>query len=209
MSADTKTAWRIQGEEFGSCNCDWGCPCQFNALPTHGRCEGFAVWKIREGHYGDLKLDGVRFAQIYWWPGPIHEGNGTRLLIVDEKATPEQRKILTTLSSGVEGGAFFEIFASVCPNAPEPLIKPIHFEMDIERRQAKVEIPGVVETHIEPIKNPVTGAEHRARIDLPNGFEYKVAEMGNAVSLRITAIKPLIFEHQNCYGQLTTIDWSN
>ncbi len=164
MSAETKTTWRIQAEEFGSCKCAWGCPCQFNALPTHGRCEGFAVWKIREGHYGDLKLDGVRFAQIYWWPGPIHEGNGTRQFIIDEKATPEQRTVLTTLSSGTEGGAFFEIFASVCPNAPEPLIMPIHCEMDIERRQAKVEIPGVAETLIEPLKNPVTGEEHRARI---------------------------------------------
>ena len=209
MSAETKTTWRIQGEEFGSCNCAWGCPCQFNALPTHGRCEGFAVWKIREGHYGGLKLDGVRFAQIYWWPGPIHEGNGTRQLIIDEKATPEQRTVLTTLSSGTEGGAFFEIFASVCPNASETLIKPIHCEVDIERRQAKVEIPGVAETLIEPIKNPVTGEEHRARIELPGGFEYKVAEMGNAVSLRVHAGKQLTFEHQNSYAQLNTIDWSN
>jgi hypothetical protein len=23
-----------------ACNCDWGCPCQFNAKPTHGNCEG-------------------------------------------------------------------------------------------------------------------------------------------------------------------------
>src|SRR5690242_10480914 len=41
MSTPAKTPWRIAGEEAGGCNCAWGCPCQFNALPTHGRCEGF------------------------------------------------------------------------------------------------------------------------------------------------------------------------
>ena len=38
---------------------------------------------------------------------------------------------------------------------------------------------GVAECHGEPIKNPVTGAEHRARIDIPHGFEYELAEMGS------------------------------
>jgi len=31
----------------------------------------------------------------------------------------------------------------------------------------------------EPIRNPVTGAEHRARIDLPHGFEFELAEIGS------------------------------
>ena len=44
------------------------------------------------------------------------------------------------------------------------------------------EPPFIGETNIEPIKNPVTGEEHRARIVLPDGFEYKEAEMGNTVN---------------------------
>ena len=39
-------------------------------------------------------------------------------------------------------------------------------------------VDGVYEVLGEPIKNPVTGAEHRVRIDLPHGFEYRIAEMG-------------------------------
>ena len=35
--------WEIKGREFGSCNCNYGCPCQFNALPTHGHCRALAV----------------------------------------------------------------------------------------------------------------------------------------------------------------------
>jgi len=88
MSTPAQTSWRMAGEEAASCNCAWGCPCQFNALPTHGRCEAFVGFQIREGHFGTTRLDGVRFAFIFWWPGPMHEGHGTRQLIIDEQATP-------------------------------------------------------------------------------------------------------------------------
>jgi hypothetical protein len=209
MSTPAKTPWRIAGEEIGGCNCAWGCPCQFNALPTHGRCEGLGGWQIREGYFGTTRLDGVRFARIFWWPGPIHEGNGTRQLLIDEHATPDQRTALLALESGTQGGAFFEIFAAVCPHVVEPVFVPITFQSDRERRQALLRIPGIVELHTEPIKNPVTGEEHRARIVLPNGFEYKEAEMGNAVLLRVQSGTPLVFEHANTYAQLNAFDWSN
>ncbi len=31
--------WAIKGREFANCNCSYGCPCQFNALPTDGTCK--------------------------------------------------------------------------------------------------------------------------------------------------------------------------
>ncbi|HSF32021.1 MAG TPA: DUF1326 domain-containing protein [Candidatus Tectomicrobia bacterium] len=209
MSTPAKTPWRIAGEAIGGCNCAWGCPCQFNALPTHGRCEGLGGWQIREGYFGTTRLDGVRFARIFWWPGPIHEGNGTRHLIIDEHATPDQRAALMALESGTQGGAFFEIFAAVCPNVVDPVFVPIIFQSDRERRQALLRIPGIVELRTEPIKNPVTGEEHRARIVLPDGFEYKEAEVGNTVLLRVQSGAPLVFEHADTYAQLNAFDWSN
>ena len=61
----------------------------------------------------------------------------------------------------------------------------------------------------EPIKNLVTGEEHRARIVLPNGFEYKEAEMGNTVHCRVNGVERLAFELKNTYAQLNAFDWSN
>lgn len=168
-----------------------------------------AIWQIREGHYGDTRLDGTRVAGIAQWPGPIHEGNGIIQVIIDERATPGQRKALITLWSGAMGGAFFEIFAAVCPNRLEPIFAPIFIEMDRDRRTATVLISGLLESNVEPIKNPVTGEEHRARIVLPNGFEYKEAEMANAVTLRATAGDKLTFQHENSYAHLNAFDWSN
>jgi hypothetical protein len=209
MSAAAKTEWRITGEEVGNCNCDWGCPCQFNAPPTTGHCEALVAYEVSHGHYGDTTLDGVRFAGIYWWPGRIDEGNGTRQLIVDERATPEQRAAIDALLSGSEGGAYFEIFASVCPNTLDTLTAPIEMSTDRERRVASISIPGVAESRVEPITNPVSGEEHRARIVLPNGFEYTEAEMGNTVECKTTAQGHLSLTLENTYAQLNKFDWSN
>ena len=69
-------------------------------------------------------------------------------------------------------------------------------------------MPGLCEFRAEPIRNPVTGEEHRARIQLPNGFEYKEAEMGNCVMNRATLGDKKI-ANQNSYAQFATVDWTN
>jgi hypothetical protein len=209
MSTTPKTDWRIAGEEVGGCNCAWGCPCQFNGSPSQGWCEAFIGLEIQEGYFGTTRLDGLRLARIFKWPGPIHLGNGTRQLIIDEQASPEQREALIAMESGTEGGAIFEIFAAVSPNMLETVVVPITFESDRESRKAHLIIPGFGELQTEPIKNPVTGEEHRARIVLPDGFEYKEAEVANSVTLRVQSGTSLVFEHQGTYGQLNAFDWSN
>src|SRR5438093_9848552 len=195
MTNQGKTAWRMAGEEVAGCNCDWGCPCQFNALPTKGRCDGVAGHLIREGHFGAVSLDSVRFVELFWFPGPVHEGNGTYQLIVDEGATAEQKRAIQDITSGAEGGMPFEIYAAVTPNKLEPLSATIAFESDREGRKAIVRVTGLVDLQIEPIRNPVTGEEHRARIVLPDGFEFKEAEVANTAALRVQSAPPLVYEY--------------
>ena len=195
-------------DETGTCNCAWGCPCQFNALPTHGRCEALVAVRIREGHYGSTKLDGVTFATAYWWPGAVHEGNGIVQLAIDERATPEQRTAIVNITSGKEGGTLFEIFSSVVSTVLEPIFVRIDLSSDRDTRVAQLNVPGLGEFRVEPIKNPVTGEEHRAIIKLPAGFEYKEAEMGNCVENRATIAGHLI-SNTNSYAQFAAVDWSN
>jgi hypothetical protein len=210
MSANGQTNWRIKGDHAGSCNCDWACPCQFNADPDKGNCEAFLVWEIRDGHYGDLSLDGVRFGFAVHWPGAIHEGNGTRQFVVDEAASDEQRAALDALATGKHGGTYFEIFAAVCPNDREPTVAKIDLDVDRESRRGSFSISGLGEGQIAPIVNPaISPDEHRARIDLPNGFEYKVAEIGNCVTWSVAAEEPLSFSHENTYAQMYEFEWSN
>ena len=93
------TNWEIKGREFGNCNCSYGYPCQFNALPTPGHCRGLAVLDIEEGFHGTTRLDGLK-AAIFRWPGPIHEGKGECVLVVDQRATWEQRAALLRILGG-------------------------------------------------------------------------------------------------------------
>ncbi|HET9467084.1 MAG TPA: DUF1326 domain-containing protein [Vicinamibacterales bacterium] len=204
----TRTPWRIAGEETVTCNCAWGCPCQFNAPPTHGRCEALVAMRIREGHYGATKLDGLTYAQAYWWPGAIHEGNGITQMVIDERATPDQRTALLNITSGKEGCTLFEIFSAVVSKSLDPIYAPIELVSDRERRTAQVKVPGLGEFRIEPIKNPVTGEEHRAIIKLPNGFEYKEAEMGNCLE-NYAKLGDKIISNRNTYAQFAAVDWSN
>ena len=210
MGTNTQTSWQIKGDHAGTCNCDWACPCQFNANPDKGNCEAFLVWQISEGHFGDTSLDGVRFGFAVHWPGAIHEGNGTRQFVVDEGATDEQRKALEELARGEHGGTYFEIVASVCPNDRDPTVAKIDLDVDRESRRGSFRITGLGECRVEPIINPeISDAEHRARIDLPDGFEYKVAEIGNSVAWSVSSEGPLSFDHENTYAQMYEFEWSN
>ena len=51
--------WQIEARLLASCNCDYSCPCQFNALPTYGNCDAVVGLDIDRGHFGSVKLDGV------------------------------------------------------------------------------------------------------------------------------------------------------
>ena len=196
-------------EEAGTCNCAWGCPCQFNALPTHGRCEALVAVRIREGHYGETPLGGVTFAAAYWWPGAVHEGNGIVQMAIDEKTTQAQRTALLNIASGKEGGTFFEIFASVVSQVLDTVFVPIELHSDAERRVATLKVPALGwEFRTEPIKNPVTGEELRARIQLPDGFEFKVAEMGNCVENH-AMLGDKTISNRNSYAQFASVDWTN
>lgn len=197
----TELAWSIRGKHFVNCNCDYGCPCQYNALPTTGDCQAVVAWQIDEGQYGDVKLDGLRAVNTYSWPGPIHKGDGEMQSIIDERASDEQRQALIAILQG-EGAApatiMLQIYRAMCSKVHAPLFKPIEIEADIEKRTARLKIPEVVETTIEPIKNPVTGAEHRARIDLPMGKEFQFAEVASGTT-NATGAVPLHFVKKHAH----------
>jgi hypothetical protein len=199
------TPWEIKGREFGNCNCDYGCPCQFNALPTHGHCRGLAVFDIEQGFHGTTRLDGLKGAAIFRWPGPIHEGQGECLHVLDKRATPDQRLALLRILRGEDtepGATVFNVFASTCEKMHDPIVADIEFELDIDGRTAWAKIVGIVETRGAPILNPVTGAEHRVRIEQPNGFEFAVAEIGRGWS---KTAGPVNFELEDTYGQFARI----
>ncbi len=201
----TGTKWTLKGREFVNCNCAYGCPCQFNALPTHGHCRAVMGVEIDEGHHGDVSLSGLRFAGVFRWPGPIHRGNGEVQAIIDVRADEAQRNALLRILSGQDtepGATIFSVFAATFTTLHPPVFAGIDFEVDVDRRRAKLHVAGLIEQRGEPILNPVTGAEYRGRIDLPNGFEYTLAEIGRGWS---KAEGPIAFELADSHGQFAAL----
>ena len=49
--------WRLEGEWIKNCSCAFGCPCDFNALPTQGFCKGILGMRITKGHFEGTRLD--------------------------------------------------------------------------------------------------------------------------------------------------------
>ena len=184
--------WSIRGPEIANCNCDYGCPCQFNALPTHGDCRAMTAVRIDEGHFGAVDLKGVVFCGMFAWPKAIHEGNGEAFVVISDNATEAQRGALLTILTGQEtvpGATIFNVFAPTLTKMHDPAYAKIEFDLDIEKRVGRVRVAGVIDTAVEPIRNPVTGAEHRAQVSLPNGFEYRTAEYASGGTRAEGAIK--------------------
>jgi hypothetical protein len=84
-----------------------------------------------------------------------------------------------------------------------PIFKPIEFEVKIEARTARVRIPGILESTGRPIRSPATGAEHRVRIDIPDGIEFEIAEIGSATTK--TLVSSIILDLSDTYGQLNVL----
>ncbi len=173
--------WMISGPKIASCNCDYGCPCEFNARPTNPVCEGMEAHRIDEGWFGDVRLDGLIIGARYHWPGPVHEGKGIVQGFISEQATEEQREALFQILEGKEQEptTAYNIYGATIETEFDPIFADISFECDIAARTGRCVVPGFMEMSLEPIRNPVTGKAHRAQITLPEGFEFRTAEMAS------------------------------
>ncbi|MFQ5565141.1 MAG: DUF1326 domain-containing protein [Paracoccaceae bacterium] len=197
----THVNWMIKGSKIGACSCDYGCPCEFNARPTNGACEGLEAHRIDEGYFGDVRLDGLVVAAWYHWPGAVHEGSGTVQGIIDRRADADQTEALFKILGGEEQEptTVFKIYGSTIETEHDPVFADIGFDCDVEARTGRIFVDGLLDLKIEPIRNPVTGQPHRARIVLPEGFEFRDAEMGSGKFKVNAALK---YAHENCYAAL-------
>ena len=203
------TPWEIKGRELVNCSCEYGCNCQFNALPDKGHCHAVAGIQIDQGHHGSTRLDGLRLAAIFKWPGPIHEGNGEALAFVDENANEDQRAALLRIMTGQDTdplATMFAVYASTLTTMHPPVFTKIDLELDVDGRRGRVFVKDYIDTRGEPIRNKATGAEARAQIVLPNGFEYAVADIGSASS---KTQGPVLVEMKDSYGQFAWLHLNN
>lgn len=181
--------WRLAGDWFDVCSCDIPCPCEFAQAPTNNVCEGVLAYHIREGNYGDVRLDGLNVLGLGGFEGNLWAG-GARValgLYLDERADDAQREALQIIFGGQAGGwpaGFAELVGEI--RGVESAAIDIEIADDLASWRA--EIPGKVSAAAEALSGPTTPPGERVQLLNPPGSEVgpgQVATWGRATRQRV------------------------
>src|SRR5207244_7614917 len=96
-------SWQVGGQYYETCSCDFVCPCilgQMAVRPTKGTCTFAMAMQIGNGKYGSVPLDGLGFLVLGQTPEAMGKGNWLVGVVVDERASAEQRDAIATICSG-------------------------------------------------------------------------------------------------------------
>lgn len=201
--ATDKPSWTLKGVVLVACNCDYGCPCNFNAPPTRGKCEGGWTWHVQQGTFDGVPLDGLNFSVYANWPGAIHEGNGEAVILVDARADDRQRESIATLVRGEVGGPWGTL-AWTWPTIHGPL--PVPYEIEMNGIATRIKAGNALEVESATIRNPVTGAEAHPGIVLPEGIIVKQADLGCSKVFRVR--EGIKMDHSGQYTALGPFEYA-
>ena len=199
------TKWHIDGDYVMACNCDYGCPCNFNVRPTAGFCEGIIGFQVADGAYGNVRLEGQKVFLAVKWPGAVHEGNGVAAVYIDESATPEQHEALMNIVSGKAGGRPFEILANTFSHVLEPQSVKIGFKVD--GKDTEVAADGLFKIRFQPIQNPVSKAEVFPKVVLPQGLIFNEGEQYSLKEFWLKGGSEFSFTHPGKCAELAKVHW--
>jgi hypothetical protein len=178
--------WELSGDWFDVCKCNVPCPCEFAETPTYGDCDGILAWHVREGHYGDVELDGLNLVGVGRFEGNIWAG-ATKVamgLFIDDRADEAQRQALQSIFSG-EGGGWPGEFAALIGDMRGIEFAPIDLEIADDLAHWRAEIPGKALAYAEALSGPTTPQGERVQTVNPPGSEVGpggVATWGRAVT---------------------------
>ena len=160
------TSWKISGDYSETCTCDYVCPCSASGLkdePTKGYCDAVLAFRIDNGHYGDVNLDGVKFVMMLHSPGVMIDGDFTVGLITDERTSEAQQQAIHSIASGQAGGPMAAL-APLVGKLAGAQSAPIEYEEDGNSRTLNV--PGLVTQTVDA----VTGADPNTPMYFDNMF---------------------------------------
>ena len=196
------SAMRVSGDVLIACNCDWGCPCNFNARPSKGFCQGGWIWQIEKGQVDDVAVSGLGVAVFAKWPGAIHEGGGRATCYVDARASAPQRDALARVLRGELGGPwglFIKTYKLAAPVAAT-------FDIHPAEHGSRATIGDVIELEMQAIRNPVTQAEVHPGVVLPEGL---VVKRGGLAASRVFRVSDeLALDHSGQYAAFGRFDYS-
>jgi hypothetical protein len=204
--------WHMVGDWFDVCRCDIPCPCEFAQPPTDNWCQGVLAWHIREGYYGDTRLDVLSIIGIGGFEGNLWAGEGKEVTMgffIDERADEQQREALQMIFGGQAGG-FPADFAELIDEVLGIEFVPIEFEVADDLAYCRAEIPGKIVASAEALTGPTTPPGQRVQLLNPPGSEVGpggVATWGRATANRAEGFG-LAFEWDGRSSKHIPFDWT-
>ncbi|MDP3774582.1 MAG: DUF1326 domain-containing protein [Gemmatimonadales bacterium] len=176
--------WSLKVEHLMACNCNYACPCSFDARPTFGTCEASTATRIVKGKVDGVTLDGLKWAFVAKWPGPLHELHGRGVVFLDHRARGAKRDALERVATGKAGGPW-GIFMSTVTDGYQ--VRTAGIEFKVAGKRSHFRVVGATEVAFESIKNPLTGADYPAIVLLPAGLLTKKEEIFAAKTMWVKA----------------------
>src|SRR5215469_11704972 len=177
--------WTMRGEYMESCNCDYLCPCIYTnpqGPATHDHCYAAMVFRIDEGSWDGVKLDGLKFALVIRSGKVMADGNWVFAGVVDEAANAHQRRALAAIVGGEAGGPPGFIRENLVSDFRGVEFKPIDFNLDGLKRSTA--IPDIVTFEIEGV-TPRRRSEEPMYIDNTSHPANRRLALGRAKELHV------------------------
>ena len=177
-------SWQVSGDWFDVCRCRVPCGCSFAQAPDEEECDGILAWHVREGNYGDVKLDDLNVVAVAHFKGNVWTGEGKPVMgiFIDERGDDSQREALQTIFAG-EAGGWPAGFAAMVEEVKGVEYAPIKFELDDDLAHWSVEVPGKAKGSAVALAGPTTPEGARVQVHNPPGAEVgpgQVATWGTA-----------------------------
>lgn len=206
MASTERTTWHLRGTGYEFCNCDFGCGCNFGGFPNSkdGSCRALVGMHIKDGACGDVDLAGLKCAAIVVWPKAIHEGNGKCVFVVEPTTSDKQVGALSQIFTGQLGGMPWEILGTTFEVAG---LEKATIAIEGEGVKSVFRVEGIAEARGNAFKNPVTGDEHHANVELPDGFIWTRGQCGAGTFTAKSGKLDLAFAKTNWI--LYDFDWTN
>jgi len=148
----------------------------------------------------------MKVVATFFFPRAIHHGGGHMQPFLEDTISEEQKDAIFYILTGEDQpvGTMFQIFSVIIEHHHDPVFTKIDFDLDVKKRAARIEVPALLRTRSEPIRNPVTDEEHRILTVLPDGWVFHEAEGAAGFAKSVGELK---FDLNQSHSSVAYVAW--
>ena len=143
-------AYKLEGRLMEYCTCNAICPCWLGEDPDGGVCDVAVAWHFDRGTIDGVDVSGLTLGALAHVPGNILKGNWRVIVVVDDKASPQQEEAILSVYTGKQGGPVADI-VKLIGEVVAVERAPITFEAD--KGAGVLKIGQAVDANMVPYRN--------------------------------------------------------